>query len=195
MQIYLLKNGQQVGPYTVEVIRGMLSTRHIALTDQAWHEGLTDWQPLNTFLPSPPKPTATFPAYAPTRPVQVNVNQGASISVPRSKSSAVKKIFIIVFGSTLALILIVCALSAAGIIDTKRVNGGSDGLNNDPVFKVGFISGTEMARKGMVEPSDKEMDALARYCVNKMGIPNDKRSYSIWAWKQGFSFGWRHGSH
>ena len=87
MQIYLLKNGQQVGPYTVEVIRGMLSTRHIALTNQAWHEGLTDWQPLNTFLPSPPKPTAPFPVYAPQRPVQINLNQGPR-TVTRGSTSA-----------------------------------------------------------------------------------------------------------
>ena len=120
MQIYLIQNGQQIGPFTVEQVRGMLAAQSITLTDQGWHEGLAGWQPLNTFLPSPPKPTAPFPAYAAPRPVQMNVNQGASISVPRSKSSPVKKIFAIVFGSTLALILIVCALNAAGIIDTER---------------------------------------------------------------------------
>ncbi len=107
MQIYLIQNGHQIGPFTMEQVRAMLAAQSITLNDQGWHEGLTDWQPLNTFLPSPPKPTApfaaytparpvqthvkkptaTFPAYAPARPVHVNVNQGPRV-VTRGHTAA-----------------------------------------------------------------------------------------------------------
>jgi GYF domain 2 len=55
MQIFLLQNEQQVGPYSVEEIRGMLAARSIAQTDYGWHEGMTAWQPLENFLPTPSK--------------------------------------------------------------------------------------------------------------------------------------------
>ncbi len=74
MQIYLLQNGQQIGPFSVEVILGMLSTRYIAPTDQGWHEGLAGWQSLNTFLPSPP-PQPPMPVVSPMRTNQMNVNR------------------------------------------------------------------------------------------------------------------------
>lgn len=65
MQIYLIQNGQQAGPFSVEVIRVMLSTGHIAITDQGWHEGLTAWQSLSTFLPIPEPPPVAPPPIPP----------------------------------------------------------------------------------------------------------------------------------
>jgi hypothetical protein len=65
LQIYLIQNGQQAGPFSVEVIRVMLSTGHIALTDQGWHEGLTAWQSLSTFLPIPEPPLVAPPPIPP----------------------------------------------------------------------------------------------------------------------------------
>jgi len=53
MQIFIHQNGQQAGPFSVEAVRGMIAARSIAPTDLGWHAGLSDWQPLNTFLPNP----------------------------------------------------------------------------------------------------------------------------------------------
>ena len=53
MQIFIDQNGQQAGPFSVEAVRGMIAARSIAPTDLGWHAGLSDWQPLNTFLPNP----------------------------------------------------------------------------------------------------------------------------------------------
>ena len=50
MQIYLYQNGQRIGPYNETQIRGMLSSRQICEDDLGWHEGITQWQPLNTIL-------------------------------------------------------------------------------------------------------------------------------------------------
>ena len=46
MQIYLARNNEQAGPYTLEQVNAMLSNKQIVLTDLAWHEGMTNWLPL-----------------------------------------------------------------------------------------------------------------------------------------------------
>lgn len=46
MQIYLARNNQQAGPYTLEQINQMLASQQILLTDLAWHEGMTEWKAL-----------------------------------------------------------------------------------------------------------------------------------------------------
>ena len=85
MQIFIHQNGQQIGPFSVEDIGGMLAARSIAPTDLGWHEGLTDWQALNTFLSIPAQPPvpatspAKVPAKVPAKDVQTNVKQGAVI--------------------------------------------------------------------------------------------------------------------
>ena len=50
MQIYLYQNEQQAGPYSEEDIRGLVTSGAIAETDLGWHEGMAQWQPINTFL-------------------------------------------------------------------------------------------------------------------------------------------------
>ena len=46
MQIYLARNNEQAGPYTLEQVNSMLASGQVVLSDLAWHEGLDDWQPL-----------------------------------------------------------------------------------------------------------------------------------------------------
>ena len=42
-QIYLLQNGQQVGPYEVEALQGWIQAGQIQITEPAWFEGCSDW--------------------------------------------------------------------------------------------------------------------------------------------------------
>ncbi|MGD1084279.1 MAG: DUF4339 domain-containing protein [Verrucomicrobiota bacterium] len=49
MQILVLINGQQNGPYSPEEVRQYLSTGQLQPQMQAWREGMSDWQPLETF--------------------------------------------------------------------------------------------------------------------------------------------------
>lgn len=37
MQIYLARNNQQAGPYTLEQLNQMLASQQVLLTDLAWH--------------------------------------------------------------------------------------------------------------------------------------------------------------
>src|ERR1700722_611376 len=69
MQIYLYKNDKEVGPYSEEQIRAMVDTGDITKTEDAWYEGLPEWQPLNKLVkfdlnrkfPPPPKQTTSKP--------------------------------------------------------------------------------------------------------------------------------------
>lgn len=46
LQIYLARNDQQAGPYTLQQVNDMLATQQILLTDLAWHKGMTEWKVL-----------------------------------------------------------------------------------------------------------------------------------------------------
>ena len=59
MEIYLQQNGQQVGPYTEEQLRGLVTTGAINQFDLAIHAGLSDWQPLCTVISIAIPPPAT----------------------------------------------------------------------------------------------------------------------------------------
>ncbi|MBD1230031.1 RDD family protein [Acinetobacter seifertii] len=45
MQIYLARNNQQAGPYTLEQLNQMLASQQV-FSDLAWHEGMTEWKAL-----------------------------------------------------------------------------------------------------------------------------------------------------
>ena len=46
MQIYLARNNQQAGPYSLEQINQMLASQQVLLTDLAWHQGMPEWKAL-----------------------------------------------------------------------------------------------------------------------------------------------------
>lgn len=46
MQIYLARNNQQAGPYTLEQLNQMLASQQVLLTDLAWHQGMQEWKAL-----------------------------------------------------------------------------------------------------------------------------------------------------
>ncbi|MFV5514529.1 RDD family protein [Acinetobacter gerneri] len=46
MQIYLARNNQQAGPYSLDDVNEMLANQQVLLTDLAWHEGMSEWKAL-----------------------------------------------------------------------------------------------------------------------------------------------------
>lgn len=52
MHIYIAKNGTQTGPFTEDQLKEMLGNGLISPGDLAWHDGVTDWQPLHLLLGS-----------------------------------------------------------------------------------------------------------------------------------------------
>jgi len=64
MNVYLHKDGQQLGPFSESELRAHLSNGSIRDTDLAWIEGTSDWQPLSAILqPIRPPLLPTQPAY------------------------------------------------------------------------------------------------------------------------------------
>lgn len=49
MQIFLHKNGQQLGPFSEAKVAEMLKAGQVGATDPAWSEGMEKWTPLSTF--------------------------------------------------------------------------------------------------------------------------------------------------
>jgi hypothetical protein len=79
MNIYLHKDGQQLGPFSESELRTHLSSGSINETDLAWVEGNSDWQPLSTILqPARPPLMPVQPAVQPPTVVQVVTSQPLS---------------------------------------------------------------------------------------------------------------------
>ena len=70
MQIYVGKDGQQLGPFSVEEVNRKLADGTFAATDLGWHEGAAGWAALSTIAgvvvpPAAAAPSAPAPAPAP----------------------------------------------------------------------------------------------------------------------------------
>lgn len=79
MQIYLARNNQQAGPYTVEQINQMLASQQVLLTDLAWHQGMPEWKALGELTQG--KSVFEPAGYVATAPIPPN--QGSN---PTAKS-------------------------------------------------------------------------------------------------------------
>jgi hypothetical protein len=69
MTLYVNKNNQKLGPFTLAQAQRMVATGVLQPVDQAWHEGLPDWLPLQDIpgfserqAPVPPPPEHERPA-------------------------------------------------------------------------------------------------------------------------------------
>ena len=47
-QLYITKEQQKYGPYSVDEVRQYIADKHFTTSDWAWHEGLTDWVPIHS---------------------------------------------------------------------------------------------------------------------------------------------------
>src|SRR5438045_4798744 len=96
MQIYVGKNGQQLGPFSLEEINRKLADGTCAGTNLAWYEGAAGWAPLAgvagavipptspaTPAPSPAAAPAPTPAYVQPMPVPVRPNASIVQPAPR----------------------------------------------------------------------------------------------------------------
>jgi len=90
MDIYITRNGQQLGPYSVHEANRNLSTGQVDPADLAWHAGRSEWVPLSTvpgiMASPPPHPQALPPA-----PTGGQVKQGDLGSPPPSDLPPVVK--------------------------------------------------------------------------------------------------------
>ncbi|MBE2179665.1 MAG: DUF4190 domain-containing protein [Chthoniobacterales bacterium] len=58
MKIFVHKDGQQHGPFTLEELRTSVSSGAFSASDLCWHTGLEEWQPASALLDPKPPPLA-----------------------------------------------------------------------------------------------------------------------------------------
>jgi hypothetical protein len=88
MDIYLLIEGKQEGPYTEEQIRESLTGGRIPNDLPAWHQGLSDWMQAKDILLSLPHPSTLPPAFKPfstTATLSVTVDQTKAVIQTESR--------------------------------------------------------------------------------------------------------------
>jgi GYF domain 2 len=125
MQIYVGKNGQQLGPFSLEEVNRKLADGTFVGTDLAWYEGAAGWAPLSgvagvvipqaaVVAPAPkttPTPTSP-PTAAPVQPAPVApVRPNTSIVQPAKGST---KILSIVTWALLGITLVVSFIPVVG---------------------------------------------------------------------------------
>jgi hypothetical protein len=67
MQIHIARNGQPMGPFSLEEINRQLAAGTLSVSDQAWYEGAAGWAPLSTVpgVSSSRPPSGTSPSPPP----------------------------------------------------------------------------------------------------------------------------------
>lgn len=75
--IYLVRDGQQAGPFTRAQIDAMLASGEVGLDTMAWYDGLPNWAALGTIVGPPSVPSAP-PAPAPAPITAATINAAVS---------------------------------------------------------------------------------------------------------------------
>jgi hypothetical protein len=89
MQIYVHRDGQQLGPYSAEEVRQYLADGNLSADDLAWHEGATDWVPLAQIegVVSGPEPARTkTPSWVPQRRGEADVETPMRFAEPLARA-------------------------------------------------------------------------------------------------------------
>jgi len=137
MQIYLARNQEQAGPYTLEQVNSMLASGQVVLSDLAWHDGLDNWQPLGQltggrlhYSPSGSSPFSTAPAQTKTDQTSTAVNlnkapQQVTTSAPIA--SIGKRLLGAVIDNVLTLLAMFPALQQ---LDFKAIEASSGSMTD-----------------------------------------------------------------
>lgn len=143
MEIYLGRNGQREGPYSVEEVKRRLAGGQVRPGDLAWHEGLASWVPIGQLsgLGIPPAvpgvglnppPLAPMPLPAPGSP--------AVAQVPAMDSFAITSLVFGVVGIFLFAFLI-CAVGGIvfGHLSLQRIRNSGGALCGRALAIAGLV--------------------------------------------------------
>ena len=134
MEIHIARNGQRLGPFSLEEVQAKINAAELQRTDLAWADGRADWAPLEKIAglvwPGPPVVPAlpaASPATAGYYPYPaVNPRPASGLAVASLISGILSITFVIPFISS--IVAIVTGHMARAEI--KRANGavGGDGM-------------------------------------------------------------------
>ena len=81
MQIHIARNGQPMGPFSLEEVNRQLAAGTLSLSDQAWYEGAAGWAPLSS-VPGVGGGTAASPPPADRTSPSVPAATGPAVAGP-----------------------------------------------------------------------------------------------------------------
>src|SRR5437667_5444779 len=93
-KFFILVNGEQQGPFSVDQLKGYLAMGQYQITDLAWHEGAPDWKPLGDYAEFPQRAHRT-PNYDAMRGRQAAALQRAQ-GKRKSKAAGIVKAIVTV---------------------------------------------------------------------------------------------------
>jgi hypothetical protein len=99
MQIFIHRDGQQLGPYTLDQVKGDLTSGSLQAGDLAWHEGIPNWVPLSQMPElagaTPPPVTPVAPPRASSAPagqkIRVTLKDGRTVDIDAAQFKALKR--------------------------------------------------------------------------------------------------------
>ncbi len=94
MDIYILRDGKEIGPFSEDTTQTLLKQGSIAEADYAWHPGLPKWIPLADVLrpapaletPPPPPPTAALETPLPAPSPAANLPKAGESATEKQKA-------------------------------------------------------------------------------------------------------------
>lgn len=86
MDIYILRDGKEIGPFSEETTQTLLKQSSVAIGDLAWRPGMEKWVPLHDVLY--PAPASPLPQTPPPHPTEAPL----SISLPKGEPASAKQI-------------------------------------------------------------------------------------------------------
>jgi len=100
MELFVGKNGQQLGPFTLEEVNRKLADGTFAASDLAWYEGAPAWAPLSSVTgvvipPGAAAAPAPAPKPAPAAAAPVPIRPNASIVQPAQPARSTKTLALI----------------------------------------------------------------------------------------------------
>ena len=78
MDIYILRDGKEIGPFSEETTQTLLKQGSVVIGDLAWRPGMEKWVPLHDVLypAPPPPPQAQTPPPHPEGPLSIKLPKG-----------------------------------------------------------------------------------------------------------------------
>ena len=168
-QIYIMVNGEQQGPFTVDQLKGYIAMGHYKDTDLAWHEGLPDWKALKE-----------FPEFAPRQHRTPNYR-----GVPVRNFAPKKKKKSAAIFSAIGTIVALGAVGAGGYFGYKywqehKNKPAADSAAGQPQVPTGPTNITQLSQSYAEPPQGQNAATFFQQGFDAMEITDaDKSSYSI----------------
>ena len=131
MNIYVSKDGQQHGPFTMEQIENEVRIGTFQPTDFAWREGMADWVPLNSLFQM-----ATVDVDLPERTTLATTTE----SPTRKKSFPLKTFIICIALALLALVSVSVVYFFNRENPTKKIERFTKGIKNVDGISISDLS-------------------------------------------------------